>query len=146
MKYDDASWHYGGDGFPASSPEEFGGTHIALFLKWCFMQGWVGDIHIQEELEDVQRVISDELSATDFLFKYCDGKLTDEDFNDIGNFFATRYYGDNGLYLKDYGNHFGDQMYIASEGEHDFLKFAAILRKRLQNGKLENKIWWKFWL
>ncbi len=32
MKYDDASWHYGGE-FPADSPDEFGGTHIGLSLK-----------------------------------------------------------------------------------------------------------------
>jgi len=44
MKYDDASWHYGGD-FPIGSPEEYGGTHIALFMKWCFVKGWAGDIH-----------------------------------------------------------------------------------------------------
>jgi len=44
MKYDDASWHYGGD-FSIGSPEEYGGTYIALFMKWCFVKGWAGDIH-----------------------------------------------------------------------------------------------------
>jgi hypothetical protein len=39
MKYDDASWHHGGD-FPAGQPQEHGGTHIALFLRWCFVKGW----------------------------------------------------------------------------------------------------------
>jgi hypothetical protein len=35
MKYDDASWHYGGD-FPADLPREAGSTHIAMFLAWLF--------------------------------------------------------------------------------------------------------------
>lgn len=39
MKYDDATWHSGGE-FPPESPAEFGGTHIALFLRWCFVKGW----------------------------------------------------------------------------------------------------------
>ncbi|MDI2590371.1 hypothetical protein POF45_02860 [Pseudomonas sp. 681] len=65
MKYDDARWHYAGD-FPADQPQEQGGTHIALFLKWCFVKGWAGDLHIQEEPQDVSNVISGKLSATEF--------------------------------------------------------------------------------
>ena len=95
MKYDDASWHSGGD-FPEMSPEEYGGTHIALFLKWCFIKGWCGDIHSSDSQQDVDAVISGRLDATEFLFKYCDGKLTDEDFSNEGNAFAEKYYGDNG--------------------------------------------------
>jgi hypothetical protein len=56
VKYDDASWHSGGE-FPEGSPDEYGGTHIALFLRWCFIKGWAGEIHQEEEPEDTQRVI-----------------------------------------------------------------------------------------
>jgi len=31
--------------FSIGSPEEYGGTHIALFMKWCFVKGWAGNIH-----------------------------------------------------------------------------------------------------
>lgn len=150
MKYDDASWHYRGD-FPEDSPEEYGGTHIALFLKWCFAQGWAGELHLQEEPEDTQRVIGGQLSATEFFFKYCDGKLTDEDFNAEGNAFAEKYYGDEGLYLADYSKEFGDLMYIASEKEHDFNKFHTMLETRLKSEILtesqakSGKPRWKFW-
>ena len=34
MKYDDASWHYGGN-FPKGLSRKNGATHIAFFLVWC---------------------------------------------------------------------------------------------------------------
>ncbi|WP_441328174.1 DUF7832 domain-containing protein [Mesorhizobium album] len=33
MKYDDASWHSGGN-FPRELPPEAGATHIAMFVAW----------------------------------------------------------------------------------------------------------------
>ena len=134
-KYDDASWHYNGE-FPADQPKEHGGTHRALFLKWCFLQGWAGQLHLDDAPEAVQGVIDGSLAATRFLFTHCDGKLTDEDLSDQGNAFAAAYYGDYGLYLDDYANHFDAQMYIASEAEHDFAAFAAILQQRFDSGEL----------
>lgn len=147
MKYDDASWHYGGN-FPSDSPEEYGGTHIALFLRWCFTKGWSGKLHQDEEPEEVAGVINGSLSATEFLFKYCDGKLTDEDFNREGNTFAEKYYGNDGYYLEDYAKHFGSNMYVAPENEHDFNKFSVILENRFKSGilcKSQERPWWKFW-
>ncbi len=135
MKYDDASWHSGGD-FPKGSPDEYGGTHIALFLRWCFNKGWAGDLHKEEEPEDTQKVIDGELSATEYFFKYCDGKLTDEDLNNEGNAFAEKYYGDNGLYLNDYAKHFGELMYVAPESAHDFQLYKSMIDTRLESSVL----------
>lgn len=149
MKYDDASWHSGGS-FPEDAPEEYGGTHIALFLRWCFTEGWAGEIHLTEEPVETQRVIDGTLPATDFLFKYCDGKLTSEELNEAGNAFAREYYGDDGLYLDDYAENFGELMYSAPEQEHDFATFVAVLAQRNQSGVLTKRgarrsPWWKFW-
>jgi hypothetical protein len=135
MKYDDASWHYGGD-FPSDSPQEFGGTHIGLFLRFCFVKGWAGELHTEEEPNAVAEVTQGTLSGTDFLFEYCDGKLTDEDFNDEGNAIAGQYYGDNGLYLTDYADNFADLMYVAPESEHDFEKYCRMIEDRLASGVL----------
>lgn len=135
MKYDDASWHYGGE-FPDDSPQEFGATHIAMFLRWCFNKGWAGDLHLEEEPEDTQRVIDGSMSATEYFLKYCDEKLTDEDLNSKGNAFAENYYGDKGLYLPDYAKHFGDLMYVAPESAHDFELFSKVLESRYQSGVL----------
>jgi hypothetical protein len=59
-------------------------------------------------------------------------------------------YGDDGLYLEDYANEFGELMYVASEQAHDFGKFSAMLEARLANGILTKKQsrpkpWWKVW-
>jgi hypothetical protein len=133
MKYDDASWHYDGD-FPADQPEENGGTHIALFLKWCFIKGWAGSLHTEEEPEAVAAVVDGSLPATEFLFKYCDGMFTDEDLNEAGNSFAAKYYGPDGLYLDDYAQVFFDEMYVAPEESHDFGKFSSVLEARFGSG------------
>lgn len=135
MKYDDANWHYGGN-FPAGQPHEHSGTHIALYLRWCFAKGWAGELHIKDVPEDVADVISGKLSATEFLFRNCDGKFTDEDLTDEGNLFTQQYYENDGLYLEDYSEHFGDLMYIAPESAHDFEKFASILDARAASGVL----------
>ncbi len=76
------------------------------------------------------------MSATDFLFTYCDGKLIDDMLNEAGNAFAERYYGDSGLYFQDYADHFGELMYVAPEAAHDFRRFTTVLDARLQSGVL----------
>ena len=149
MKYDDASWHSDGN-FPVSSPAEFGGTHIALFLKWCFLKGWASQMHLDERPEDVECVISGKMAATEFLFRNCDGKLTNEDLNDEGNRFASSYYGENGAYLADYERNFSDEMYVAPERAHDFTMFSSILERRFAGttvvqAQVDKKPWWKFW-
>lgn len=135
MKYDDASWHYGGE-FPAGQPEEHGGTHIALFLKWCFIKGWAGELHTDEEPEALAEVIRGDLSATEYFFRNCDGKFTDEDLTEEGNLFVEQYYGKDGLYLQDYAEHFKDQMYVAPESAHDFVRFCAMIDARFESGVL----------
>ena len=129
MKYDDASWHSGGK-FPKDSPPEYGGTHIGLLLKWCLLKGWAGELHLNESDGGLQEVLKGEMTGTDFLFRNCDGKFTDEDLNEEGNSFIAVYYGENGPYLDDYATTFGDLMYVASEKEHDFKKFSQMVDRR----------------
>ena len=138
MKYDDASWHYGGDEFPTESPDEFGGPHIGIFLRWCFLKGWAGELHTAENSEEVEAVICGDMTGTDFLFKNCDGKFTDEDLTDPGNAFASSYY-DSG-YLGDYMGMFSDKMYVAPESAHDVSRMFKLLDRRFVH-----KPWWKFW-
>jgi len=38
QKYDDASWHAGGD-FPSDLPYSQGGVHMAIFLAWLIRRG-----------------------------------------------------------------------------------------------------------
>ncbi|MBS2033869.1 hypothetical protein JST97_02725 [bacterium] len=169
LKYDDAGWHGVGD-FPEECPPEFAGTHIALFLRWCLCKGWSGPLLEDQSL--VKKVASGEFPATEFLFRYCDGKLLEGMLNVAGNAFASQYYGDEGLYLEDYAREFGELMYCAPDHAHDFAKFSRMLEHRLQKGPLTKPVvatgkvelsgwgttkqvtpapkkpakpWWKFW-
>lgn len=145
MKYDDASWHYGGE-FPEDSPEEYGATHIALIMKWCFQRGWAGEMHTEDDRAntDLQKVISGELKATKFFMRWCDGKLTDEDFTEEGNNFLKSYYGnETDLYTPDYAENFGDLMYVQGEEAHDYNKLSAMVEKRYHEFIGNAKPWWK---
>jgi hypothetical protein len=146
MKYDDASWHFGGN-FPKDSPPEYGGTHIAILLKWCFVKGWAGELHLEENIEDVNAVINGTKSATDFFFQWCDGKFTDEDLTDEGNAFIGPYY--DKTYLSDYADLFADLMFVAPESKHEQEKLSELLEKRYKkftnSEPAQNKPWWKLW-
>src|SRR5262245_18646228 len=102
------------------------------------MKGWAGELHTEEEPDAVAAVIQGTMSGTDFLFKYCDGKLTDEDFNDDGNAIAELYYGENGHYLNDYAANFADLMYTAPESAHDFNRYCRMFDERLASGELSS--------
>jgi hypothetical protein len=47
MKYDDASWHYGGD-FPADLPQAAGAAHIGMFLAWLIRNDYASQELIEE--------------------------------------------------------------------------------------------------
>jgi len=145
MKYDDASWHYN-ESFPKDSPQDFSGTHIAILLKWCFLKGWAGELHINENPDDVEKVINGTKSATDFFFQWCDGKFTDEDLTAEGNAFVSDYYENH--YTGDYAGLFADKMFVAPESEHDLKKMFELIDMRYSKYmeiKSGSKPWWKIW-
>jgi hypothetical protein len=105
-------------------------------------------LHQAEEPAAIAAVVKGELSGSNFLLKYCDGKFTNEDLTEEGNAFAEQYYGENGLYLEDYQKHFGMHEYRAPESAHDFLKFTSLLDDRLRTKvltKAQVRPWWKWW-
>ena len=100
MKYDDASWHYGGD-FPDDLPDEAGATHTGMFLAWALLAGLAGDIHINEIPEGLVALQKRSTTPGQFFLSYCDGKFTDEDLNEEGNAFTVDYYHE-GAFFEDY--------------------------------------------
>ena len=112
MKYDDASWHYGGD-FPPGLLENAGATHIAMFVSWAVLNGMAGNLHTSDFSEDLGKLSRQEIAPGEWFLSVCDGKFTDEDLNSDGNQFAAAYYAnENGLhtgsgsYLADYDRTF----------------------------------------
>jgi hypothetical protein len=90
VKYDDASWHYGGD-FPKGLPPKAGATHIGIFLAWMILNGFASEELLEEE-DDVQALKDREMTGAEFLMSVLDEKMTDDDFNAEGNAFALAYY------------------------------------------------------
>jgi hypothetical protein len=102
MKYDDASWHYGGD-FPNDLSEEAGATHTGMFVAWALLSGLGGSIHIEDFPEDIPKLQSRRITPGKFFLASCDGKFTDEDLSDEGNSFAASYFDlTKGQYVGDY--------------------------------------------
>lgn len=94
MKYDDASWHSGGD-YPKELPPENACTHMGIFLAWALENGLAGELHIEEWPEEIAAVLNRTITGAEFLSKNCDGKFTNEDLNKLGNQFTCEFYEDN---------------------------------------------------
>lgn len=100
-KYDDASWHYGGD-YPEDLPAKCGATHIGMFLAWCIIRDLISEELKEEASEQIELVKNGRWTGGVFLMNSCDGKLIDADLNKLGNAFAKDYYLDD----KDFGQQY----------------------------------------
>jgi len=141
MKYDDASWHYGGK-FPKGLPKRNGGTHIGMFVAWMIEHGLMSEEHELEARAELARVRARKMTGTDFLFVVCDEKLTDDDFSPEGNRFALAYF--EGAYTDDYLRTFkvkdDGSVYTVADtwASYERLRpaidraYAAFLKKRAQ--------------
>lgn len=90
-KYDDASWHYGGD-YPKDLPNENAATHIGMFLAWCIDNDLMSEELTEDVEEEIKQVKNRELSGADFLIDICDESFGEYDLNELGNDFAKAYY------------------------------------------------------
>jgi hypothetical protein len=106
-KYDDASWHYGGD-FPEGLPDENGGIHIGIYLAWCINNDLISEFQKEESPEDLNKVKNREMTGTQFLMANCDGKFTDEDLTDLGNSFTEDYYQDDTDFAETHSSYIDD--------------------------------------
>ena len=135
MKYDDASWHFGGD-FPRDLPQEAGATHIGMFLAWALLSGLGGEIHAPEAL---QELLSRSVTPGAFFMSECDGKLTSEDLNDEGNAFASEYYPpETGQFVTDYDASLGGalpDLYHVADSWENFDQIKLLLDRRFQEWK-----------
>jgi hypothetical protein len=134
MKYDDASWHYGGD-FPKDLPTEAGATHTGMFLAWALLSGLGGVLHTQEFPENLDRLKSRSVTPGAFFLQACDGKFTDEDLNEEGNAFVPTYFDfQTGQYLADYEKTVGTgfpQLYYVEDSWENFDSLKSVLDNRL---------------
>jgi hypothetical protein len=140
MKYDDASWHYGGK-FPKDLPIEAGATHIGMFVAWALLSGLAGDIHIRDFPEDIPKLSSRSSSPGRFFLESCDGKFVDEDLNEEGNSFSQAYFDfQKGKYLSDYEAALGADvadLYHVEDTWENFDRLRPVLDRRLAEWRAE---------
>jgi len=138
MKYDDASWHSGGD-FPPDLPHEAAATHSGMFVAWALLTGLSGDIHVVDFPDDIPKLQSRSMTPGAFFLAACDGKFTNEDLSEEGNAFAEWYFDfESGNYLADYEKAIGqglpegrDSLYHVVDSWENFDKLKPVLDSRL---------------
>jgi hypothetical protein len=138
MKYDDASWHSGGN-FPKDLPPEAGATHTGMFLAWSLLSGLAGSIHLEDCPESIPMLEERSLTPGAFFLKFFDGKFTDEDLNEEGNSFALHYFDlETGQYVHDYGKTLGfspDDLYYVPDTWESFDRLKPVLDRRYAEWK-----------
>ena len=151
MKYDDASWHSGGN-FPPELPPEAGATHTGMFIAWAMLAHLAGEVHAKEFPQELENLRSRALTPGAFFLAACDAKFTDEDLNEEGNAFAQEYFNfDTGSYLEDYGRVLVKGLpsqYHVQDTWTNFDRLRPVLDKRLQNWRSRGagpRAWWKIW-
>jgi hypothetical protein len=137
MKYDDASWHYGGT-FPKELPSKSGATHTAMFVAWALLSGLAGEIHVIDFPQDILKLHSRSLTPARFFLDECDGKFTDEDLNKEGNAFTLDYFDGfkNCQYLKDYEAILGgelESLYYVKDSWENFDLLKPVLDQRFSD-------------
>jgi hypothetical protein len=138
MKYDDGSWHSGGD-FPSDLPPDAGATHIGMFVAWAVLNGLASSYHTVESAQELAQLRAREITPGAWFISTCDGKFTDEDLSDEGNAFAVSYY--NGSYFGDYSDTFPDvsSLYYVEDSWVSFDAIAPVLTERLRTWRAKRQ-------
>ncbi len=140
-------WHYGAEDFPQELKIECGGTHIGMFLAWAIINNLIGELHISESQESIEKVKSRQMTGTQFLQKECDEKFWEEDLNKEGNEFAKFYYESN-IYYGDYELALADDLptlYHVEDSWQNYDKLSKVLNKKFKQWKSPKKKWWQVW-
>jgi hypothetical protein len=133
VKYDDASWHYGGD-FPSDLEPINGATHIAMFITWCLLNDLAGSLHLDEFPDALNELAARQQSPAAWFVDNCDEKFTDEDLNTQGNLFALYYYNDESSpFYSDYETAVGsdaETLYHIEDSWETYDKLGPVFKKR----------------
>lgn len=136
-KYDDASWHYGGDHFSEYLPPEAGMTHMAMYWAWAILAGLGKDAGLSADVRE--KIDSNRASPRTCFSQRNAEKFTDADLTEEGKAFTERYYEDN--YIEDYVRTFADiaSAYEVEDSWENLSKLTAILDRRLAEWKRQSQ-------
>lgn len=139
MKYDDAEYQF--LNFSTDQPNETGGTHIGMYLAWAILRDLGGDhfddVHAKAQIAELK---ARRTTGCEVLFDRCDGKLTDDDFNELGNAFTAAYYEKyftrdyERLFQNDFGKtgHDIDDFCAVPDTQENFDRLAELLDQRFR--------------
>jgi hypothetical protein len=137
MKYDDASWHYGGD-FPEDLAKEAAATHIAMFVAWAASADLIGEFHRVDSPDLLGQLLGRTVTPGAWFIAACDEKFTNEDLSPEGNAFADNYYIESDAenrganYLDDYFDAFPEfGAYRVPDSWDSFERLEPTLDRRL---------------
>ncbi len=126
MKYDDASWHYGGD-FPKGLPIESAGTHIGMYVAWCLLNNLAGEIHTVDFPNELNMLRAKSVTPGKWFMEHCDEKFTDEELNEKGNYFTQHFYApDEAPYLEAYEKVLGSGLSTLYEVKDEWSNYDKI--------------------
>ena len=141
-KYDDASWHLGGD-FPKGLSRRQSMVHMGMFLGWAISEGAIGEYLLERHGKSLEAFRRRELTGAQIVEQCCDECLTNEDFNVVGNEFAHIYYEPD-IYIDDYESEFGNEvssLYEVFDNWDNFERIQKQVQKRFnvwrQTGLIE---------
>lgn len=129
VKYDDVSWHCGGD-FPEELEPKNGATHTGMFLKWCIIRNYISKEFEEDYFAEIEKIKRNEITGAELIVDFMDGKFSPTDLNETGNAFAKDYYVDEtnfadrfSSFATDYLNLFDS---IAEESDYEYETFYHI--------------------
>jgi hypothetical protein len=149
MSYDQGYWHTDSCA-EKNIDEEYAGTHIAVYLKWCFEKGFLSQDLLKSDADVLAGVRDGRLSMGEYFEKHLDWKFGEWNLNEEGNAFTKSYYN---RYLEEVSNEVPSAV-LGPESKVELAKLYALLDERLRQfqefgvqavQKSEAKPWWRFW-
>jgi len=157
VKYDDASWHYGGS-FPEGMSEEQGFIHIGMYLGWLIDHNLLSK-EFREEFQSEIVGFKDKMISGVDIIKMMDGKLVSGDLNMEGNAFSQSYYEkyledfsmltDSARMSSDYSvkDSWDNYKIIKNMIDRKYIGWKAMIEETVADESADErkKAWWKFW-
>ncbi|MDK9707103.1 MAG: hypothetical protein OEL83_08640 [Desulforhopalus sp.] len=149
MSYDQGYWHTDSCA-ELNLDEQYAGTHIAVYLKWCIERDFLSEDLLRSDADALAAVRDGRLSAGEYFEKHLDWKFGEWNLNEKGNAFTKWYYN---RYLKEVSDEVPSAV-LGPESSVEFPKLCALLDDRLRQfqesgtqavHKSKGRPWWKLW-
>ncbi|MEX1224100.1 MAG: hypothetical protein WEA31_06080 [Pirellulales bacterium] len=133
MKYFDVTW--------ANSEAEMNdqARMFGMLIAWAIENKLVADEPDFDEEREVEyrvmnRTVDSGLFFADICYDFCDGKICDQDFNDVGNRFMKQYIElDIGQFRRDYDSSVANHLAPDSDSWDNYQLLVPVLDRRLRN-------------